>query len=728
MNRKEARRKAEALVAQMTLEERAGQLRYNAPAIKRLGIPAYNWWNEALHGVARGGQATIFPQAIAIGATFDPELTEKIGDAVATEGRAKYNAYSAHEDRDIYKGLTFWSPNVNIFRDPRWGRGHETYGEDPWLTGRLGVAYVKGLQGSGETMKAAACAKHFAGHSGPEGIRHEFDAKISRKDLTETYLSAFQALVEEGEVEAVMGAYNRLNGEPCCGSPSLQKILRGEWGFQGHFVSDCWAISDFHEHHMITSSARESAALAINNGCDLNCGVTYLHILNAFRSGLVSEETITESAVRLFTTRYLLGLFDGSEYDSIPYTEVESAEHLALSRLAARESMVLLKNNGILPLHKDKVKTLGIIGPNADSRRALMGNYHGTASRYITIQEGLQDYLGEDVRILTSVGCELFRDRSESLAFPGDRLAEAKIVAENSDVVILCLGLDETLEGEEGDTGNSYASGDKADLQLPESQRKLMEVLAETGTPVVLCLMTGSDVDLKFASEHFDAILQLWYPGAQGGAAAAEILFGEVSPSGKLPVTFYETLEELPNFEDYDMKGRTYRYMENPAQYPFGFGLTYGNVRAKKAELLTGEEEAKLRTESGTADKPAGTPAEHSTSAAQIEKTALRIAVTAENVGTATTDDVLQIYCKCLDSPLAPRNPSLCAFQRIHLAPGETRTITLSIPSQALTVVDEDGIRRMDGRKFLFHAGFSQPDERSRQLTGNNPVELLYHK
>ncbi len=693
MNRKEAREKAIALVSRMTLEEKAGQLRYDAPAIPRLGIPAYNWWNEALHGVARSGQATIFPQAIGMGATFDTELVERMADTVSTEARAKYNASVKQGDRDIYKGLTFWSPNVNIFRDPRWGRGHETYGEDPYLTSRLGVAYVKGLQGEGETMKAAACAKHFAVHSGPEGLRHEFDARVSRKDLMETYLYAFRALVQEAKVEAVMGAYNRVNGEPSCASPSLQKILREDWGFEGHFVSDCWAIADFHEHHMVTSTPKESAALAVNNGCDLNCGVTYLHVLNACKSGLVKEETITESAVRLFTTRYLLGLFEGSEYDSIPYTEVESPAHLALSRQAARESMVLLKNNGILPLHKENLHTVGIIGPNADSRAALVGNYHGTASRYITVQEGIQDYLGEDVRILTSVGCDLFRDRSESLALAGDRLSEAKTVAENSDVVILCLGLDETLEGEEGDSGNSYASGDKEDLNLPESQRKLMEVLAQTETPVVLCLMTGSDVDLKFASEHFDAILQLWYPGSQGGAAAAEILFGDVSPSGKLPVTFYNSIEELPDFQDYAMKGRTYRYMENPAQYPFGFGLTYGDVRATQARLIR-------------------------------ENTTLSIEVTAENRGERSTDDVLQIYCRCLDSPLAPRNPSLCAFQRIHLDAGEKRSCRICIPCEALSVVDEDGQSRMDGKEFVFYAGFSQPDQRSAELTGNRPVEL----
>lgn len=520
MNRKEARKKAEALVADMTLEEKAEQLKYGAPALKRLGIPAYNWWNEGLHGVARAGQATVFPQAIGMGATFDADLVKEMADVIATEGRAKYNAYSGKEDRDIYKGLTFWSPNVNIFRDPRWGRGHETYGEDPYLTSRLGVAFVEGLQGDGETLKAAACAKHFAVHSGPEAVRHEFDAEATPKDMEETYLPAFQALVQEAGVEAVMGAYNRTNGEPCCGSPKLQKILREDWGFEGHFVSDCWAIRDFHEHHMVTKNARESAALAINNGCDLNCGNTYLHILGAVQDGLVSEETITEAAVRLFTTRFLLGLFDESEYDAIPYTEVELPAHLALAEKAAQESFVLLKNNGILPLEKSKIKTIGVIGPNANSRAALVGNYHGTASRYVTILEGLQDYLGEDVRVLTSTGCELFRDRTENLAFPADRLSEAKIVADNSDVVVLCVGLDETLEGEEGDTGNSYASGDKIDLQLPQVQRDLMEAVKETGKPVVLCLMAGSDIDLSYASEHFDAVLQLWYPGAQGGMAA----------------------------------------------------------------------------------------------------------------------------------------------------------------------------------------------------------------
>ena len=697
MNREYARKKAQELVSKMTVEEKASQLRYDAPAIPRLNIPAYNWWNEGLHGVARAGQATVFQQAIGLGATFDPDLLNEIADVIATEGRAKYNAYSAKGDRDIYKGLTFWSPNVNIFRDPRWGRGHETYGEDPYLTKCLGVAFVKGLQGQGETMKAAACAKHFAVHSGPEAIRHEFDAQATKKVMAETYLPAFEGLVKEAGVEAVMGAYNRTNGEPCCASPSLQKTLREDWGFQGHFVSDCWAIRDFHENHMVTNTAQESAALAINNGCDLNCGNTYLHILKAYKNGLITEDTITESAVRLFTTRYMLGLFDESEYDSIPYTEVESPAHLAMAERAAEESFVLLKNNGILPLKKENLKTVGIIGPNADSRKALIGNYHGTASRYVTILEGLQDYLGEEVRVLTSAGCDLFRDRTEPLAFTHDRLAEAKIVADNSDVVILCVGLDESLEGEEGDTGNSYASGDKENLKLPEVQQELMAAVAESGKPVILCLMAGSDIDMSYAAEHFDAVMVLWYPGGQGGKAAARVLFGDVSPSGKLPVTFYESLEELPEFTDYSMKGRTYRYLEGKAQYPFGYGLTYSQVKATDARILSGEK---------------GISAE----------------VKVQNAGTADTRDVVQIYIKNLDSPHAVKNPELAAFAGVFLKAGETKTITLPVAGRAFTVVDDEGIRKEDGRRFMIYAGCSQPDERSTELTGVKPVEILYQK
>lgn len=744
MKREEARKQAEELVLQMTVLERASQLRYDAPAIPRLKIPAYNWWNEGLHGVARAGQATAFPQAIGMAATFDTELIGEMAEVVAEEGRAKYNALSEKKDRDIYKGLTFWSPNVNIFRDPRWGRGHETYGEDPYLTKTLGVAYVKHLQGDGEYMKAAACAKHFAVHSGPEAIRHEFDAVATEKDMAETYFPAFEALVKEAGVEAVMGAYNRLNGEVCCGSPTLQKKLRGEWGFEGHFVSDCWAIRDFHENHMVTGNIVESAALAMNNGTDLNCGNTYLYIYKAYEKGLVSEEAITEAAIRLYTTRFLLGMFDETEYDRIPYTVVESQKHLELSRKAAEESFVLLKNNGLLPLDKQKLHTVGIVGPNADSRAALMGNYHGTASRYVTIQEGIQDCLGEEVRVLTSVGCGLFEDRTEKLAMPDDRIAEAMVVADQSDVVILCVGLDETLEGEEGDTGNSYASGDKETLSLPESQRRLMEAVASCGKPTVLCLMAGSDLDMSYAAEHFDAVIVLWYPGPEGGHAAANVLFGEVSPSGKLPVTFYETLEELPEFTDYSMKGRTYRYMERKAQYPFGYGLTYGNVVVTDCQVVRGEagvsatEAGNTASETGISASETGNTASETgpsvsetdvfvseTENLSLDPTAqVAVRVRVKNTGVRETGDVVQIYVKNQDSPLAVPNPQLCAFQRIHLEAGEEKIITLALESRAFLVADENGNWIKDGRHFEIFAGCSQPDERSVELTQNAPCRI----
>jgi len=696
MNRKEARKKALDLVSKMTLEEKCGQLVYNAPAIERLNIPAYNWWNEALHGVARAGQATIFPQAIGIGATFDEELVEEVADVIATEGRAKYNAYTAKGNRDIYKGLTFWAPNINIFRDPRWGRGHETYGEDPYLTGQIGKAFVKGLQGNGEVMKAAACAKHYAVHSGPESLRHEFDALASPKDLEETYLPAFEELVKEAKVEAVMGAYNRTNGEPCCGSESLIKdTLREKWGFEGHFVSDCWAILDFHEHHKVTRNERESAAMALHAGCDVNCGCAYLHLMSAYKEGLVTEEEITESAVRLFTTRYLLGLFEGSEFDKIPYSVVECKEHLKLSQKMAEKSMVLLKNDGILPLKKSELKTVGVIGPNAFSQKALLGNYHGTASEYVTILDGLREYLGGEVRLLYSQGCELFRQKTERQAMPLDRVAEAQIVAEQSDVVLLCVGLDSSLEGEQGDAGNSYASGDKPDLLLPEVQRKLMEAIAETNTPVILCLCAGSAIDMSYAAEHFQAIIQMWYPGAQGGRAAARLLFGETSSFGKLPITFYESSEELPDFSDYSMENRTYRYMKNKAQFPFGYGLNYGDVH-----VIDGTIEQQDNT--------------------------LKVNVCLENKGKKDTDEVVQVYIKHQDCEYAPYHPALCAFRRVHIKAGQTCSIELEMQERAFTVVDEQGNRFIPGGTYQIYVGCGQPDERTTELTGKEGIQIDY--
>ena len=691
MNREEARERAKELVGRMTAAEKCSQLRYDSPAIDRLEIPAYNWWNEALHGVARGGSATSFPQAIGMAAAWDPELMKEIGEVIAEEGRAKYNAYSERGDRDIYKGLTFWSPNVNIFRDPRWGRGQETYGEDPYLTGSLGVSFVKGLQGDGEYMKAAACAKHFAVHSGPEADRHHFDAVADAKDMNETYLPAFERLVKEADVESVMGAYNRTNGEPCCASkPLIQDTLRDEWGFAGHFVSDCWAIRDIHENHHVTNTVEESAALAINNGCDLNCGNTFLHLYDAYEQGMVTEERITEAVERLFTTRFLLGLFDETEYDSIPYTQVECESHLELARKAARESIVLLKNDGILPLDKNKIKTVGVVGPNANSRIALIGNYHGTASEYITVLEGIQEYVGGDVRVLYSEGCGIQNSKVESLAYEGDRLAEAQIIADNSDVVIAVVGLNENLEGEEGDTGNSYASGDKIDLLLPAPQRDLLHALEDTGKPVILCLMAGSAIDLSYAEENFAAVLQLWYPGAQGGRAAAQVLFGDVSPSGKLDVTFYHNEDELPAFEDYSMKGRTYRYLNDEPLYPFGYGLTYGDVKVEAAEL----------------EDP------------------YHIRVDYSNDSERSTDEVLQVYVELPANALAPAHPRLCGFLRIHAEAGKRGSAVVELDAHTYEVIAEDGKRVKAEEKPVFYVGTGQPDARTRELTGKECLVL----
>ena len=537
------RTRAAALVAQMTLEEKVSQTLYNAPAIERLGIPAYNWWNEALHGVARAGTATLFPQTIGIAAAFDEDLVGKMAETIATEARAKFNAQKKAGDRDIYKGLTFWSPNVNIFRDPRWGRGQETYGEDPYLTSRMGVRFVEGLQGEDpDYLKAAACAKHFAVHSGPEGLRHSFDAVVSKQDLYETYLPAFKACVQEAGVEAVMGAYNRTNGEPCCGSRTLlQDILRKEWGFQGHVVSDCWAVLDFHENHKVTKTPLESAAMAMNNGCDLNCGCMFPNLRDAVRGGYVDEARLDEAVTNLMECRMKLGLFEeeGSvPFDAIGYDQVDTKENRELNLEISRKSLVLLKNeNHLLPLDKSKIKSIGVIGPNADSRRALVGNYEGTASRYITVLEGIEDYVGEQVRVYYSEGCHLYKDRTSNLAQADDRISEVKAVCEVSDVLVVVLGLDSGIEGEQGDAGNEFASGDKRDLQFPGLQPEVLRTAYESGKPVILVSMTGSAMALAWEAEHIPAIIQAWYPGSQGGTDFRRVQSGREA-AGNLPLQY----------------------------------------------------------------------------------------------------------------------------------------------------------------------------------------------
>ena len=700
MDRNKARKRAEELVSKMTVEEAASQLRFDAPAIERLGVPEYNWWNEALHGVARAGTATSFPQSIALGATFDQELMGRIGETISTEGRAKYNEISANMgDRDIYKGLTFWSPNVNVFRDPRWGRGQETYGEDPYLISRLAIPFIKGIQGDGEYMKAAACAKHFAVHSGPEEKRHSFDVEPSKKDLRETYLPAFEACIKEAGVESVMGAYNRVNGEPCCGHSFIKDIIRDEWGFEGHFVSDCWAIRDFHEHHKVTKNSEESAALALSKGCDLNCGCTYVHLMKAYNKGLVTEEQIRAAAVRLFTTRFLLGLFDKTEFDGLTYLDVETTESIALAKRASDEAVVMLKNDGFLPLDGSKAKVISVIGPNADARRPLMGNYYGTSSEYVTAIEGIRRAAGDNVRILYSEGCDLSNVKPDPLSRDYNTLAEAKAVMSRSDLVILCIGLNETLEGEEGDQGNQYASGDKNNLSFPKPQLKLIEAVKESGKPFITVVMTGSAMDLTPFSEEASAILQAWYPGARGGLSIGDIIFGKVNPSGKLPVTIYRSVDDLPDFEDYSMKNRTYKYLEHEPLYPFGYGLTYGKVRIENVSV--------------------------SDSSASARENGFDITVSVKNDGSVKTGEVIQIYAKALEDKNEVRNYKLVGFKRIELAAGEASDVTIGITADALKVVTDEGERVIPSGKIAIYAGFGQPDERTAELYGCRAVELI---
>lgn len=697
---KEYRERAKALVAQMTLEEKVAQTLHKSPAIERLGIKKYNWWNEALHGVARAGTATVFPQAIGMAASFDEDLLEEVGEAVSTEARAKFNMQQGSEDTDIYKGLTFWAPNVNIFRDPRWGRGHETFGEDPYLTSRLGVRYIKGLQGHDENyLKAAACAKHFAVHSGPEAVRHEFDAVVSKQDLRETYLPAFQACVQEAHVESVMGAYNRTNGVPCCGNHELLiDILRKEWGFEGHVTSDCGAIRDFHEWHGVTSTAQESAAMAMENGCDLNCGELFAYLTQAVKDGLVEESRIDEAVVNLFTARMKLGVFDKKEknpFDSIPYTVVDSKEMRELNTKTAAESIVLLKNqNHTLPLDKHKIKTIGVIGPNANNRKALEGNYEGTASRYVTVLEGIQDYVGDEVRVLYSLGCHLYKDRTTNLAEANDRSSEVRGICRESDVIVAVMGMDATLEGEQGDAGNEYGSGDKPNLKLPGIQHDILKIAKEYNKPVILVVLSGSAVALTWEQEHLDAVVQGWYPGAQGGKAIAMMLFGETNPQGKLPITFYKTTEELPDFEDYSMKGRTYRYMTQEALYPFGYGLSYTEFSYTNAAF------AKIPD----------------------VKEGVEINVSIKNTGVIDGTETVQAYVKAKKEG-AP-NAQLKGIKKVFLKAGEEKTVSIYLPAQSFMLFDENGIAQYVAQGYEISIGGSQPDKRSCELMGKKPLIL----
>lgn len=683
------------LIARLTLEEKAQQMLHEAPAVPRLGIPAHNYWNECLHGVARAGIATVFPQAIGLAAMFSASCVKRIAEAISDEARAKHHEFQRQGDHGYYKGLTFWSPNINILRDPRWGRCHETYGEDPYLTGRLGVAFCQGLQGDHPRyLKLVATPKHLAAHSGPEALRHGFDAAVTDKDLFETYLPAFYECVTEGRAESVMSAYNRVNGEPCSGSLRLLgEILRGKWGFSGYVVSDCFAIKDFHEGHGVTQSWEESAALAVKAGCDLNCGHAYRHLPSAVRQGLLDEAALDVALRRIFRARFKLGMFDPPErvpYAAIPYEVNDCPEHRELALQAARDALVLLKNEGgLLPLSKE-LSSIAVIGPNANDPRALLGNYHGTPSAYVTPLEGIRRLVSPSTKVWYSKGCELFATELDSVV-PQAYFSEALAMAQRSEAVVLCLGLNADIEGEQDD-----AAGDRQHLELPALQQRLLEAVVALGKPTVLVLVSGGPLSVTWAAEHVPAIIQSFYPGQAGGQALAEALFGQFCPGGRLPVTIPRSVDELPSFTDYSMRGRTYRYSEVEPLFPFGFGLSYTSF--EYTELSVSRE----RLEVGEG---------------------LEVSVTVANTGAREGDEVVELYVRDLEASIVVPLRSLRGFERVTLAPGERRRVTFTLGPRDFSLIDLEGRRVLEPGRFVLSVGGSQPDARSRELTGKAPLE-----
>lgn len=795
------------LISQMTLEEKVSQMTHDASAIERLGIPAYNWWNEGLHGVGRAGVATVFPQAIGLAATWNPDLMTLIAAAIADEARAKHNEALRRGIRDIYTGLTFWSPNINIFRDPRWGRGQETYGEDPYLTASMGVPFVQGLQGDDpHYLKLVATPKHYAVHSGPESHRHSFDAQVDERDLRETYLPHFEACVKEADAYSIMGAYNRTNGEACCASPTLlQKILRDEWGFEGYVVSDCLAIYDIYANHKLVETAAEAAALAVENGCDLNCGCTYPALKIAIEQGLIAESSIDTALERLFTARFLLGMFDPPEsvpFSQIPYDVINSEAHQALALRTARESIVLLKNEGnFLPLSKE-IESIAIIGPNADNLQSLLGNYNGTPAVGSTLLTGIRKKVSPTTRIYYAQGCAIANgvpplaiipttclypaDPNEKMngltavyynnpAFEGkpaikridstvnaiwkdttplsgqwgdsfsvrwtgflvppksgtyriavngfssynlqiddkvivtfsdihhpritgqeidlevgrfykiqldyisqgldpqiqllwsypdtDYPSEALAAAEKADVIIAAMGLSPNLEGEEMPVNiEGFFGGDRTDIVLPSPQETLLKELHALGKPMILVLLNGSALAINWAAEHVPAILEAWYPGQAGGDALADVIFGDFNPAGRLPVTFYRSVDELPPFEAYSMENRTYRYFTGEPLYAFGHGLSYTTFNYDNLQIDRKEVEAGGK---------------------------IQISVEVTNCGSRAGDEVVQLYVRQTAVPPRPLK-ELKGYKRVSLEPGECKTVTFTLHANQLSVYDSE--------------------------------------
>lgn len=685
--------RADDLIARMTLEEKISQMVHCAPAIERLDIPAYNWWNECLHGVGRAGIATVFPQAIGMGATWNVNLIREVSTAISDEGRAKHHQALREGNRGQYTGLTFWTPNINIFRDPRWGRGQETYGECPYLTARLGVAFVQALQGDDpKYLKTVATPKHYAVHSGPEQDRHHFDVDVSERDLWDTYLPAFKAAVMEGGAYSVMSAYQRFRGEPCSSSTLLLRdILRDEWGFEGFVVSDCGAIRDIFENHKVVDTPEEAAARAVKAGCELNCGSVYSMLVGAVAQGLIDEATIDQAVRQLFLARFKLGMFDPPE--RVPYAQIahevnDCAAHRELALRTARESMVLLKNDGLLPLDRSQIRTVAVIGPNADSVEVLLGNYNGIPAQPVTPLAGIRKKLEPDVDVLFVKGCNTTsKIHDDGGRDYNEQFASAVEIARRADVVIMVMGLSQALEGEEnqreGVEAGMSSQGDRQGLDLPVVQEDLLKTIHAVGKPVVLVLMNGSAISINWADQHIPAIIEAWYPGQAGGTALADVLFGDYNPAGRLPVTFYKSMEQLPPFKDYDMaKGRTYRYFTGEALYRFGHGLSYSQFAYSDLRI--------------TPQQPhTGDPVE--------------VTVTVQNTSKHAGDEVVQLYVRDVAASVPVAVRQLAGFDRIHLQPGATQTVRFTLKPEQFSLMTDAGQRIVEPGMFEITVGGRQP-------------------
>ncbi|MBY8985055.1 MAG: glycoside hydrolase family 3 C-terminal domain-containing protein [Candidatus Lokiarchaeota archaeon] len=699
------------LVSRMTLEEKISQMFNTAAEIPRLNIPEYNWWNECLHGILLvGDHATVFPQAIALAATWNVDLINEVANTISDEARAKHHEYVRNNERGLFKGLTFWSPNVNLFRDPRWGRGQETYGEDPFLSSRMAVSFIRGLQGNDpKYLKVVATPKHYVVHSGPEPLRHKFNVHVSEKDLWESYLPAFESSIKEAKAFSIMCAYNRTNNDPCCSSKILlQEILRDNWGFEGYVVSDCGAITDIYRGHKVAKTIGEATALSINAGCDLFCNVMQADIKkkkefwgwmkDAIEMKLLTEETIDSAIRRLFMARFKLGMFDPPElvqYQHIPFEINDCEEHRKLALKTAKESIVLLKNEGnLLPLKKD-LESIAVIGPNADTLSVLRGNYASLPSRWTTFLNGIKNKVSSETEVLYTIGCPRV-EKSK------DGFNEAIYIAEKSEVVIMALGISPRYEGEEGSATQTEAGGDRPHISLPGFQEELLKAIRKSGKPIVLILTSGSALAVNYAEEHIPAIIQAWYPGEEGGNAVADVIFGDYNPAGKLPITYYKSLDQLPPFDDYRLEGRTYRYFKDEPLYPFGYGLSY--TKFKYSNLQISPPKVKIGED-------------------------LLINVDVENIGEIPGDEIVQLYLSksSLDLNLPIRE--LQGFKKITLKKGEINTISFTLTPKNLFIVNDEGKRIIEPGIVQLSVGGCQPGfgdkgvsfvEESFELVGEN--------